>query len=787
MQRTSFLVLSAVALLGWAVLAREARPEEPRLLSVTKIWDRAKHSAFTDLVRWRGKFYCVFREADGHVGGDGKIRVLEAADGKAWQPVGLVEEKGIDLRDPHISVTPDDRLMLVMGGSVYGGTKILKGRQPRVAFSKDARKWTPPQRVLAEGEWLWRVTWHGGKAYGVAYNASARKTKEAKEAARSSKPVSPDPADWKLRLVVSDDGVKYTTITHLGVPGHPNETTLRFLPDGEMLALVRREGGNTFGWIGSSRAPYREWQWHETKHRFGGPNFIRLPDGALWATSRVYPGGAKTALVRMTHDSYQPVLTLPSGGDTSYAGMVWHDGLLWVSYYSSHEGRSSIYLAKLRLPKAPLDVGSRLELFVDDVLIDRLTGAAKQQLQRPVPQEVVLTADRPWEGNTCAYFTVFQDGNRYRMYYRGSHFDEKAKKAAHREVACYAESKDGIHWTRPNLGLFAWDGSKDNNIVWDGPGGHNFTPFKDTNPKATTDARYKALARGKGGLLAFKSPDGVRWSLLAEKAVITQGAFDSQNLAFFDTRLGKYRDYHRAFRGARDIMTCTSADFLNWTPPTFLEYTGAPPEHLYTNAIRPYDRAPHLLLGFPTRFFPKTQQVEPTFMASRDGQRFHRWPDAVIPRTAPQDRDGNRSNYMAWGVVQLPGREKELSVYATEAYYKGPAGRLRRFTYRVDGFVSISAPGEGGELLTNPLRFDGGRLVLNFVTRPRGSVRVEVQDADGKPLDGLTLVDCRDLSGDEVAGAVTWRAPDALRRVAGAPVRLRFVLRDADVFSFRFQ
>lgn len=325
-----------------------ARADEPRLVSVVKIWDQGRHNAFTDLVRWRGKWYCTFREADAHVGGDGKLRVLESADGTKWAPVGLVTEEGIDLRDPHLSVTPDDRLMIVAGGSVYRGTTTLMGRQPRVAFSKDGQDWTPPQRVLAEGDWLWRVTWHDGKCYGVSYNAAARQTKEAKDAAKSSAPVSGDAADWKLKLVVSDDGVKFDMLTHLGVPGHPNETTLRFLANGELMAMVRREGGNTFGWLGTSRAPYKDWKWHETKHRFGGPNFLQLPDGNLWGISRSYPGGAKTALARMTTASYEPILTFPSGGDTSYAGMVWHDGLLWVSYYSSHEGKSSIYLAKVQ-------------------------------------------------------------------------------------------------------------------------------------------------------------------------------------------------------------------------------------------------------------------------------------------------------------------------------------------------------------------------------------------------------------------------------------------------------
>jgi hypothetical protein len=785
MKRLSAWVATSVGLIVFGLLP-SAWAEAPKIVSVVRIWDRAPHNAFTDLIRWQNVWYCTFREADAHVGGDGKLRVLESTDGKTWSPRGLVQEDGVDLRDPHLSVTADDRLMIVAGGSVYRGTKTLVSRQPRVFFSKDALNWTPSQRVLSEGDWLWRVTWYEGRAYGVVYNSSKRESKGAQQAAKDTKPARAAAAG-KLRLVVSEDGVKFDTITQLDVIGDPNETTLRFLPGGELMALVRREGGNSFGWIGTSKPPYRQWQWHETRHRFGGPNFIRLPDGSLWGASRSYAGGPRTVIARISPTSYEPLLTLPSGGDTSYAGLVWHDGLLWVSYYSSHEGKTSIYLAKVRLPQEPFDVGSRLELFVDDFLIDRLDGTARQVLQRPTPREVVLVADRPWEGNCSAYFTVFRDGDLYRMYYRGLHLDDKTRAPAHQEVTCYAESKDGLHWTRPDLGLFAFDGSKKNNIVWTGTGAHNFTPFKDANPQCPADKRYKALAGIQGGLRALKSADGIHWSLMREQAVITRGAFDSQNVAFWDPNLGKYRDYHRAFRGVRDIMTSISEDFLDWTPPAFLDYRGGKWEDLYTNAIRPYERAPHFLLGFPTRFLPAREQTEPTFMASRDGQTFRRWTEAVVPTTAPKNRDGNRSNYLAWGMVVLPGREGELSVYGTEAYFTGPAGRLRRFAYRLDGFVAVHATAERGQLVTKPLRFQGDRLVLNFVTAPRGSVRVELQRADGKPLPGLSLDDCQPLRGDAVAQGVSWGTTADLRRWAGQPVRLCFELKDADLFSFRFQ
>jgi hypothetical protein len=318
--------------LAGATLAAGDEPPRADILEVRRIWDGAPHNAFTDLIRWRGAWWCCFREAEDHVGGDGRLRVLESRDAREWASAALLAEEGIDLRDPKLSITPDGRLMMVAGGSVYAGTRQLKGRQPRVAFSADGRRWTPTRRVLAEGDWLWRVTWHRGRAYGVSYTTDGT------------------PDGGGVTLYCSRDGLEWEALTPLEVPGRPNETTLRFLEGGEMMAVVRREGGTRNAWIGTSRAPYRHWQWREASHRVGGPNFIALPDGRLWLAGRAYPGGAKTVLARLTRDDYDPLLTLPSGGDTSYPGLVWHRGLLWMSYYSSHEGKASIYLARIRLP-----------------------------------------------------------------------------------------------------------------------------------------------------------------------------------------------------------------------------------------------------------------------------------------------------------------------------------------------------------------------------------------------------------------------------------------------------
>lgn len=448
-------------------------------------------------------------------------------------------------------------------------------------------------------------------------------------------------------------------------------------------------------------------------------------------------------------------------------------------------------IAASSLQAETIALGNRLELFVDGHLIDQLNGDARQKVHQPAAEEVSLVTDKPWEGNTSAYYTIFRDGDVYRMYYRGSHADENTQKSLHREVTCYAESNDGVHWTKPNLGLFEWEGSTDNNIVLDGIGTHCFVAFRDDNPACPPASRYKGISRGrpvgKKGLYVFHSPDAIHWSLMADGPVITEGAFDSQNLAFWDPLHEEYVCYYRSFLdGVRAIMTSTSKDFLSWSPPRKLTYPGAPNQHLYTNAIRPYFRAPHIRIGFPTRYLPGTSQVEPVFMSSRDGVTFHRFDEAVIPRTAPRDRDGNRSNYMAYGLVSLPDDERQLAVFGTEAYYRGPDSRLRRFTYRVDGFVSIRGDNEG-ELLTKPFTFAGRDLVLNYRADSAGQISVEVQREDGTPIPGLDLGSCRTLAGDELAKSVDWESQAKLKELSGEPVRLRIVLKNADLYSIRFR
>lgn len=473
-------------------------------------------------------------------------------------------------------------------------------------------------------------------------------------------------------------------------------------------------------------------------------------------------------------------------------------------------------------------IDSRRELFVDLALVQTLTGKASLKLHSPVQREIAMTFDEPWEGNASGYPTVFRDGSIYRMYYRGHRYliDEPPLRQAQSEAVCYAESTDGIHWVKPKLTLYPWPGTTENNIIWrDGPETHNFAPFKDTNPNCPPEARYKAIGGTitSKGLWTFQSEDGVHWRRLSEGPVVTTGAFDSHNTAFWDGNSERYVMYVRYFssdanRSLRSIGVSFSSDFQTWSEPVGLEYPNSPPQEMYTNQILPYYRAPHILFGFPTRYVarPLTEHVKQlppvelrallvaadrrvgtdltdgVFMSSRDGQNFSRWDEAFLrPGPEAEGRWTYGDNYQSYGLwetqSEIAGAPPEISMHFNEGAWRNEMHRLRRYTIRLDGFVSLNAPLSGGECVTKPVKFTGKQLTLNYSTSAAGSVRVEIQDEAGQPLPGFSLAEAEELYGDSVDQTAMWQSGNDVAALQGKTVRLRFVLSDADIYSYQFR
>ena len=521
---------------------------------------------------------------------------------------------------------------------------------------------------------------------------------------------------------------------------------------------------------------------------------------------------------------------------------------------------------------APINIGSRLELFVDDFLIDRMSGV-DLRLHSPQPAGTVLTFDRPWEGNGSGYVTVFRDDDRYRLYYRASNTARAVTRSLlkgdervlpdHPGFIAYAESSDGIHWTRPSLGLFEFQGSKDTNIIWMEPGNEaelassegglafaGLYVFKDDNPSVPASQRYKALATVKTEprrLIALVSADALRWQeLQGRKSLISEGRhrqpFDALTSVFWDSTENRYVLYFRDaasmpegfFRadlakavqaaeaskqlrnnyGNRSFKYATSRDFIHWSYPQWVDFGDVPSEELYTPAVTAYFRAPHIYLAFPMRLLDTWRTFhqgaswpgvsDAVFMSSRDGVHWDRRFMEAFIRPGRDPRNWiDRSNMPAYGVVATS--PDELSLYVVRNYHQ-PTNHLERMVLRTDGFVSVHAGYAGGEFVTKPLIFEGGNLVLNYSTSAAGSIRVEIQDGRGNPLPGFSLLESPLIYGDEIEHTVRWKRmhPDfsvypkyeqgfrrsserPLARLAGKTVHLRFVMKDADLYSIQFR
>jgi hypothetical protein len=460
----------------------------------------------------------------------------------------------------------------------------------------------------------------------------------------------------------------------------------------------------------------------------------------------------------------------------------------------------------------PVHIGSRRELFVDDELIAEMKGV-RLELGVPVDGGPAIKYDRPWEGSFCGYTTVIKEPDRYRLYYRG--VPVAGQDGNDGEVTCYAESKDGKTWQKPNLNLYEVKGTRANNVILANaaPYCHNFSPLLDTKPGVPASQKYKALAGvHKSGLLAFVSADGIRWKRLREEPVLPppkEFSLDSQNIAFWSEAEGKYVLYYRTWKRIGDVRyrwvsRATSDDFITWSTPEEMSYGDAPPEHLYTNQTSAYFRAPHLYVGICARFMPGRQivneqqaaelKVDPKYfkdcsdavlVTSRGGTRYTRkFMEAFLRPGVGLENWVSRSNYPALNLVQTG--PSTMSFYVNRNYGQ-PTAYLQRYDLRLDGLASARAGYAGGELITKPLRFEGKQLELNFSTSAPGGIRVELQDASGAPIPGFTLADANELIGDEIERVYNWKGGDNVASLQARPVRIRFVMKDANIYAFRFK
>ena len=515
-----------------------------------------------------------------------------------------------------------------------------------------------------------------------------------------------------------------------------------------------------------------------------------------------------------------------------------------------------LYADESSADQSPLDVGSRLELALDPRWIASMDGMRLQQ-HRPVPREIVLSSPkgvvdpkrRSWE-SMFGYVSVLKDGDLYRMYYRDA---RPSSDPDGHEFFCYAESRDGVHWTKPNLQLFSIPGSDDGNAITEEnkaePGdddpdhlpciSHNMRPFIDTRPSVPKSERYKALAGGfnssrrPAGFWALVSGDGIHWRKLRKQWVIDRSNWphgsdstpacahwseaEEQYVAYIRIRVDPNNPTKgRNGGGLRWIGRITSKDFLNWSKVTPMKPLVAEHDpgkisgrtvHFYTNETHPYFRNRQLLIASPVRFFEGTVFSEeelaklPAEVQHHQREQSVGYSDAVLLTTRPGELSyqqpfaeayfrpgpnpihwGNRSSYPYMRFV--PTGDAEMSQFARHG--RGSYSYVQRYSLRTDGFASINATLAGGELLTRPLKFTGNRLVINYSTSGAGSVRVEIQDQQGNPLPGFTLGDAIRHVGNAIEHTVGWKQGSDLGKLQDQRIRLRIVMHDADLYSFRF-
>ncbi|WP_432455659.1 MULTISPECIES: exo-alpha-sialidase [unclassified Agarivorans] len=304
-----------------------------RLSSVEQVWDKAEHNAFTDMCEFAASLWLCFREASAHVSEQGDIRILRRGfEQTDFEPAAFLHVDGLDLRDPKLVVSPDGRMLLTCAGVTRH--ELSSQLQSYIAWSDDGLIWSELSPQGEAGMWLWRSRYLADSAYAVAYSYRLDKVDLYRMDAKGNYQLHLDPL-----FSLKQNGLAY-----------PNEHDLSLLDDGSALCLLRRDKDSASAQLGYAKPPYLEWTWQDLALQIGGPVMLKLDDGRLLCALRLYQP-VRTSLCWLDADQgrLKEVQVLPSGGDTSYPGLVQRGNTLYCSYYSSHEDKTAIYLAELDL------------------------------------------------------------------------------------------------------------------------------------------------------------------------------------------------------------------------------------------------------------------------------------------------------------------------------------------------------------------------------------------------------------------------------------------------------
>ncbi len=350
--RSLFLSLAcSLAAFGGLASASAATPPTVRVENIRRVFHNGEHNAFTDLIRWKGKFWLAFRSCpEGHqVSQKASVIILSSEDAKTWQQVNQFSVPGRDTRDPHFLIFGDK--LFVYSGTAYVGKENIRTTEWNAhlgyaTWTTDGAKWAEPKALEGTyGHYIWRAAAHGGKAYLVArrwQNWEAPSPAPGSKAGRDT---------MQAALLESDDGLRWRFRSFFQET-QGNETSFLFEPNGELISVSRAT--MTSSVLGHSKPPYQKWTRETLDGFIGGPVLAKWGGHLLVGGRRVTPQGPRTTLLWLEGTQLKPFAELPSDGDNSYPGFVeYKDGRGLVSWYSTHEkgadGKpfTAIYLADL--------------------------------------------------------------------------------------------------------------------------------------------------------------------------------------------------------------------------------------------------------------------------------------------------------------------------------------------------------------------------------------------------------------------------------------------------------
>ncbi|HRE82947.1 MAG TPA: hypothetical protein PLN52_18010, partial [Opitutaceae bacterium] len=441
----------------------------------------------------------------------------------------------------------------------------------------------------------------------------------------------------------------------------------------------------------------------------------------------------------------------------------------------------------------------------------------------PRSQERVIVRDRPWEQFMITfYLSVFEENGKLRMWYICRDAEKKPNLA-------YAESTDGVNWTKPELGVVEYGGSRANNLV--GVTSLEGNVFRDPQPRSDAERYvYVSTVFKGGGIYRFTSPDGFTWQRDSQPLLPFEG--DSQNVTFWDGNLNRYVSYLRGWDvgqpgGSRRKVVRLESDRLDRPSgvvpaqrekkqpadptrdpfiidelPTVFRCDEQDPADtdVYTNAVQPYPLDPAWYVGFPA-FYRHAKQsphrndgwTETQFISSRDGKRWERYGREGYLRPGLKGSESASMLYMGTGLIV---RGDEIWQYGTTyrtthgdvpAREKGGDGVIYRFIQRVDGFVSLDFASNGGRARTLPVNVIGSDLLLNLDTGALGTLRVALLDENGQALPGFGIADCDPLLTNATGAKVTWKGQGDLTSLRGKQVSVSFEGSRTKLYSFRFE